>query len=238
MKPGRNFFHALAVAGLLVFGATLSCRADTIQLSSGQEVNATVTKYRDRNFEVRTDDGKTATYPSNKIKRIQFDTRSSPAKLTTRTNGVQEGTISQFENGAFKITQPAGGERTFSGIFVEQAEFIPNRGQSSEVISHGQQIDIKSHLALGNITIIDYYADWCGPCKVVSPTLEQLARTDAEIALRKVDIVDWGSAVAKQYNVTTLPRVEVYGRKGELVGTVRGANPDQVKQYVAQAKGH
>jgi thioredoxin-like negative regulator of GroEL len=72
----------------------------------------------------------------------------------------------------------------------------------------------------------------------VSPTLEQLARTDAEIALRKVDIVDWGSAIAKQYNVTTLPRVEVYGRKGELVGTVRGANPDQVKQYVAQAKAH
>jgi hypothetical protein len=166
MKPRRNFFHARAVAGLLVFGATLSCRADMVQLSSGQEVNATVTKYRDRNFEVRTDDGKTVTYPSNKIKRIQFDTRSSPAKLTTRTNGVQEGTISQFENGAFKIRQSGGGERSFSGIFVEQAEFVPKRGQSSEVITHGQQIDIKSHLALGNITIIDYYADWCGPCTV------------------------------------------------------------------------
>jgi hypothetical protein len=42
--------------------------------------------------------------------------------------------------------------------------------------------------------------------------------------------------VAKQYNVHTLPRVEVYGRKGQLVGTVRGADPDQVRQYVAQAK--
>jgi thioredoxin 1 len=222
--------------GLLVFGVTLSCRADTIQLSSGQEVKATVTKYRDRSFEVRTDDGKTATYPTNNVKRIQFDTRSSPAKLTTRTTGVQQGTVSQFENGAFKMTQPSG-ERSFSGIFVEQAEFVPNRGQSSEVITHGQQIDIKSHLALGNITIVDYYADWCGPCKIVSPTLERLAQTDAEIALRKVDIVDWGSAVARQYNVTTLPRVEVYGRKGQLIGTVRGADPEQVKKYVAQAKG-
>src|SRR5437773_11589074 len=75
-------------------------RADTIQLSSGQEVSATVTKYRNHNFEARTGDGKTATYPASNVKRIQFDSRSSPAKLTTRTNGVQEGTISQFDNGA------------------------------------------------------------------------------------------------------------------------------------------
>lgn len=237
MKPRRNGFHARTVAGLLVFGVALSCRADTIQLNSGQEVNATITKYRNHNFEVRTDDGKTGTYPANNVKRIQFNTRSSPAKLTTRTNGVQEGTVSQFENGAFKMTQPGGGERTFSAIFVEQAEFVPNRGQSSEVITHGQQVDIKNHLSPGNITIVDYYADWCGPCKMVSPTLEQLAKTDAEIALRKVDIVDWGSAVARQYNVTTLPRVEIYGRTGQLIGTVRGADPDQVKKYVALAKG-
>ena len=236
MKPRPDLFSVGTIVGLLL-AVTLSCRADTIQLSSGQEVSATITKYRNHDFEVRTDDGKTATYPANNVKRIQFDTRSSPAKLTTRTNGVQEGTVSQFENGAFKMTQSGGGERTFSAIFVEQAEFVPNRGQSSEVITHGQQVDIKSHLAAGNITIIDYYADWCGPCKLVSPTLEQLAKTDAEIALRKIDIVNWGSAVAKQYNVTTLPRVEVYGRKGQLIGTVRGADPDQVKQYVALAKG-
>jgi hypothetical protein len=34
----------------------------------------------------------------------------------------------------------------------------------------------------------------------------------------------------------TLPRVEIYGRKGELVGTVKGADPAQVRHYVAQAK--
>ena len=71
----------------------------------------------------------------------------------------------------------------------------------------------------------------------VSPALEQLAKSDPEVALRKIDIIDWTSAVARQYNVTSIPRVEVYGRKGQLVGTVRGANPDQVRKYVAQAKG-
>jgi hypothetical protein len=63
----RNFWTAL---GGVIFAATLVCRADTIQLSSGQEVKATVTKYRNHAFEVRTDDGKNATYPANNVKRI------------------------------------------------------------------------------------------------------------------------------------------------------------------------
>jgi thiol-disulfide isomerase/thioredoxin len=222
--------------GSLIFATALLCRADTIQLSSGQEVKATVTKYRNHAFEVRTEDGKNASYPANNVKRIQFDPRESSSKLVTRTNGTQEGTVTAFENGVFSLRQPSG-TRTFAAIFVEAGEFVADRGQSIQVISHGQQTDISKHLALGNVTIVDFYADWCGPCRVVEPTIKQLAQSDSDIAVRKIDIVDWGSAVAKQYNVHTLPRVEVYGRKGQLVGTVSGADPDQVRQYVAQAKG-
>ena len=225
----------MRAVGSLIFAAAVVCRADTIQLSSGQEVKATVTKYRNHAFEVRTEDGKSASYPANNVKRIQFDPRGSPSKLVTRTSGAQVGTVTAFENGVFTLTQPSG-TRTFSTIFVEAAEFVADRGQSIEVISHGQQIDISKHLVLGNVTIVDFYADWCGPCKMVSPTIQQLAQSDSEIAVRKIDIVNWGSAVAKQYHVSTLPRVEVYGRKGQLVGTVNGADPDQVRQYVAQAK--
>jgi thiol-disulfide isomerase/thioredoxin len=224
-----------AICGL-IFANTLVCRADTIQLSSGQEVKATVTKYRNHAFEVRTDDGKNASYPANNVKRIQFDPRESSSKLVTRTNGAQKGTVTAFENGVFSLTQPSG-TRTFAAIFVEAAEFVADRGQSIEVVSHGQQTDISKHLALGNVTIVDFYADWCGPCKVVDPTIKQLVQSDPEIAVRKIDIVNWGSPVATQYHVSTLPRVEVYGRKGQLVGTVRGADSDQVRQYVAQAKG-
>src|SRR5207249_6625581 len=132
------------VAVAVLFVAAVSAFADTIQLSSGQEIKATVTKYRDRAFEVRTDDGKTASYPENKIKRIQFDAHETPAKLTTRTNGVQQGTVSSFDNGAFSMTQPSG-TRTFSAIFVEQGEFVADRGQSMETIAHGQQVDVTKH---------------------------------------------------------------------------------------------
>ena len=116
------------------------------------------------------------------------------------------------------------------------AAVVAGRGQQVEVISHGAPVDITKHLALGNVTVVDFYADWCGPCKQLSPSLEQMARTDPEIALRKIDIVNWNTAVAKQHNIHSIPQVNVYNRGGRLVGTVVGADVQEVKRYVAQAK--
>jgi thiol-disulfide isomerase/thioredoxin len=113
---------------------------------------------------------------------------------------------------------------------------VAGRGQQIKVISHGVPVDITKHLALGNVTVVDFYADWCGPCKHLSPSLEQMARTDPEVALRKIDIVNWKTAVVKQYNIHSIPQVNIYNRGGRLVGTVVGADIQEVKRYVAQAK--
>jgi len=110
------------------------------------------------------------------------------------------------------------------------------RGQPSEVISHGAQVDINQHLALGNVTVLEFYADWCGPCRMLSPSLEQMVQTDPEVALRKIDIVRWGTPVTHQFGVNSIPQVNVYNRAGALIGTVRGVDLDSVKRYVAQAK--
>ena len=110
------------------------------------------------------------------------------------------------------------------------------RGQPVETISHGTAVDINKHLALGNVTIVDFYADWCGPCRRLSPSLEQMATNDPEIALRKIDIINWRTPVAQQFNIHSIPQVNIYDRKGGLVGTVSGVDLDQIKTYVAQAK--
>ena len=115
---------------------------------------------------------------------------------------------------------------------------LPVAANQSQVISHGAQVDINQHLALGNVTVIDFYADWCGPCRRLSPSLEQMARSDPEIALRKIDIVNWRTAVVQQFNIHSIPQVNVYDKSGRLVGTVLGVDFEKVKSYVAQAKSN
>ena len=112
------------------------------------------------------------------------------------------------------------------------------RGEPIEVISHGAQVDISQHLVLGSVTVVDFYADWCGPCRQLSPSLEQMASSDPEIALRKIDIVNWRTAVAQQFNIHSIPQVNVYDRNGRLVGTALGVDVEKVKSYVAQAKSN
>jgi thiol-disulfide isomerase/thioredoxin len=113
---------------------------------------------------------------------------------------------------------------------------VARSGQSIEVISRGAQVDINQHLAFGNVTVVDFYADWCGPYRRFSPSLEQMARSDPEIALRKIDIVNWKTAVVQQFNIHSIPQVNIYDRSGRLVGTVLGVDFQKVKSYVAQAK--
>ena len=122
---------------------------------------------------------------------------------------------------------------------VNQSTMVAaRRGEPIQVISHGAQVDVNQHLVLGNVTVIDFYADWCGPCRQFSPSLEQMTRDDPEIALRKIDIVNWKTAVAQQFNLHSIPQVNIYDRSGRLVGTVLGGDIERVKSYVARAKSN
>jgi thioredoxin 1 len=106
-----------------------------------------------------------------------------------------------------------------------------------DVITGGNEVDINKHLASGKITLVEFYAEWCGPCKMISPTLEKLAKTDSNIALCKIDIVNWSSPVTRQFQIHSIPCVVVFDRKGQMVGVMRGVDPDALNQYIAQARG-
>jgi len=95
---------------------------------------------------------------------------------------------------------------------------------------------VKDHLSTGKITIFDFYADWCGPCRVFSPKLERLLVDHPKVALVKVDIVNWESSVSKQltkeYQLPSLPFVLLFDDKGKLLGKVRGNFIEKVEAIV------
>jgi len=104
-----------------------------------------------------------------------------------------------------------------------------------EYDAKGNPIDYSEFVTRGKITIIDFYAIWCKPCRELSPLLDALPRNDHDIILKKVKITSWKSPTAKKYNVTSVPAVLVFDRKGRLV-----APPTHVitiiRQYVEDAK--
>ena len=230
--PPRRWLGAIASFAVAV---VVTCEADTVQYTSGQSVTGTISKYGNGTFEMRAADGKIETIAASRVNRIQFDQRSVPTKIVSRNKGALEGTVTSYESGGFMFNGGSAVEK-LPGIFVDRVTFGGDRGKEVEVISRGQKVDIAKHLVLGNVTIIDYYADWCGPCKEISPALEQIVKSDPEVALRKVDIINWASPVAKQYSINSIPRIEIYNRTGKLVGTVKGSSAEEVKKYVSQAK--
>lgn len=113
-------------------------------------------------------------------------------------------------------------------------------GLDIKTIKGGNKIKFKEHLAQDKITIFDFYADWCGPCRVFSPKVERLLLDRDHLALRKVDIVDWKSALSKQltkdYKLPALPFTLIFDDKGNLLGIVEGNNIEQV-QFIIDKQG-
>ena len=72
--------------------------------------------------------------------------------------------------------------------------------------------------------LVDFWAEWCGPCRAVSPILDQIAHEHAD----KLDIVklnvDDNPQMAMKYQITSIPAMKVF-RGGEVVKTVIGAKP-------------
>jgi thiol:disulfide interchange protein len=90
-------------------------------------------------------------------------------------------------------------------------------GDISEISMMGERVNVVRNLAPGKYTIIDFYADWCINCTKITPKLENLTRRRSDVALRKINIVHWGTPVVAQYEVEFLPYLQMYGPSGALV---------------------
>jgi thioredoxin 1 len=90
----------------------------------------------------------------------------------------------------------------------------------ARVISRGEEVRLQSHLEAGKYTLVDFYADWCGPCRQLEPTLNQLVEQQGhQLALVKVDIVDWNTPVVRQHGIRFVPHLQLFSPAGEfLVG--------------------
>lgn len=73
-----------------------------------------------------------------------------------------------------------------------------------------------------NLVIVDFYADWCGPCKRIAPNFVHLSENTDNIICYKVNI-DINKESGKEYGITSLPTF-LFFKNNELVDKVVGAN--------------
>ncbi len=75
--------------------------------------------------------------------------------------------------------------------------------------------------------MIDFWAVWCGPCKVLSPIVDELAKDyEGKIKVGKIN-VDENGQLAMRYNVMSIPTLKFF-KNGKVVGEMIGAAPKQI----------
>ena len=84
------------------------------------------------------------------------------------------------------------------------------------------------------LTLVDFYATWCGPCRMMHPVLEQLKKELGDsIRIVKVD-VDKNEAVAMQMRIQSVPTLMIF-KEGEMKWRQSGAMPSSdLKRVIAQ----
>lgn len=96
----------------------------------------------------------------------------------------------------------------------------------------GRRVDLAKIVAAGKITVVDFYADWCGPCHVLEARLQHFMQSGTKnLALRRINIGKWDNDAAKQateLRAEALPYIRVYDAHGKFVTAVTGGMWDEV----------
>ncbi|CCH55828.1 thioredoxin [Fibrisoma limi BUZ 3] len=94
-------------------------------------------------------------------------------------------------------------------------------------MNHGTRTESFQDIIRGDKPVlVDFYADWCGPCKMQAPTLKQLAdRIGDKLRILKIDI-DRSRAAAQQYQIQSVPTLILF-KEGKIIWRQSGVQPLQ-----------
>jgi len=153
------------------------------------------------------------------IQKLSFDKHKVELQVSYSKKDISEKRVMQLiKNMGFLALQGAG-----KGAYKPSAKFTSDL-DVKWIAKKGEAVNLKDHLAPNKVTVFDFYATWCGPCKDVDHALLKLMKKNPNVALRKINIVDWDKPVVKKYmaGVSTLPYLIIYDKKGNKAQVIAG----------------
>jgi thioredoxin 1 len=101
-------------------------------------------------------------------------------------------------------------------------------------IVYANDQDFNEKISSG-LVLVDFYADWCGPCKMIAPVLEELSKEMDTVSIVKLD-VDANPASAQSFGVMSIPTLILF-KDGEPVKATMGFQPKpQLKAWIESAE--
>ncbi|WFD18065.1 hypothetical protein MCAP1_000277 [Malassezia caprae] len=110
--------------------------------------------------------------------------------------------------------------------------FLTNYTMGVQVITSYDQF--KQVTGGSKVVVIDFWATWCGPCKMIGPVFEKISDTPAgdKIGFYKVD-VDEQSQIAQEVGIRAMPTF-VFFKDGQKIDTIVGADPAKLQAAITQ----
>eukprot|EP00099_Drosophila_melanogaster_P010573 NP_001284881.1 thioredoxin T, isoform B [Drosophila melanogaster] len=103
-------------------------------------------------------------------------------------------------------------------------------------VRNKDDLDQQLILAEDKLVVIDFYADWCGPCKIIAPKLDELAQQYSDrVVVLKVN-VDENEDITVEYNVNSMPTF-VFIKGGNVLELFVGCNSDKLAKLMEKHAG-
>lgn len=235
----------ILLAGLC-FAGVVGSRADVVELQDGTKTECHVLSLFNQRLEIADKDGSVTHVDFQQVKRIKFDSKS--AAITTRGHLISSGRLLALEDGMFTLATPNSAKQLIAAtevtdITVSDEKYVPPpppppRPKPATTSASPSRAPATGSIQpeRGRITIVDFYADWCGPCRRIGPVLEKIAEENSDVVVQKIN-VDKHRDLMMEYNVTGIPHIIIYDKEARVVDTVVGANESLVRKAVADAGG-